>query len=79
MSNDNKVAAEETSRLEIKTRPAAAEAATGAELTVDAPSTPAESEEEEYANLGQALRTIYRQTVEEAIPGEMLDLLKRLG
>ena len=33
---------------------------------------------EEEADLGHALRNIYRQTVEEAIPDEMLDLLKRL-
>jgi len=30
------------------------------------------------ASLGEALRTVYRQTVEEDIPAEMLDLLKRL-
>lgn len=42
----------------------------------DAPLPQAMTEEE--ADLGHALRNIYRQTVEEAIPDEMLDLLKRL-
>lgn len=39
-----------------------------------APPRPAPRE----ASLGEALRTVYRQTVEEDIPAEMLDLLKRL-
>jgi|GEM_PF-1849568 len=30
------------------------------------------------SDLGDALRTIYQQTVDEEIPAEMLDLLKRL-
>ena len=29
-------------------------------------------------DLGSALRAIYKQTVDEAVPQEMLDLLKRL-
>ena len=33
---------------------------------------------EEEAGFGAALRAIYRQTVDEAIPAEMLDLLRRL-
>lgn len=31
------------------------------------------------ADLGSALRSAYQQTVEEDIPAEMLDLLKRLS
>ncbi|RXR29853.1 NepR family anti-sigma factor [Sphingobium fluviale] len=34
---------------------------------------------DENATLGNALRTIYQQTVEERVPDEMLDLLKRLS
>lgn len=30
-------------------------------------------------DLGQALRTVYQQTVDETIPAEMLDLLGKLG
>lgn len=30
-------------------------------------------------DLGQALRTVYQKTVDEAIPAEMLDLLGKLG
>lgn len=30
------------------------------------------------SDIGDALRTIYQQTVDEDIPSEMLDLLKRL-
>lgn len=33
----------------------------------------------EEADLGNALRNVYQQTVEEDIPQEMLDLLNRLG
>lgn len=33
---------------------------------------------DEDAGLGNALRNIYQQTVDEDIPSEMLDLLKRL-
>lgn len=33
----------------------------------------------EDADLGHALRSIYQQTIEEAVPDEMLDLLSRLG
>ncbi|MPT47650.1 MAG: hypothetical protein E2598_04410 [Sphingobium sp.] len=33
----------------------------------------------EEADLGNALRAIYRQTVDEEVPDEMLDLLSRLG
>lgn len=29
--------------------------------------------------MGQALRSVYQKTVEEAVPDEMLDLLSRLG
>ncbi|MGD9811718.1 MAG: NepR family anti-sigma factor [Sphingobium sp.] len=32
----------------------------------------------EDAELGAALRSVYQQTVDEAVPKEMLDLLKRL-
>ena len=32
----------------------------------------------EEANIGTALRAVYQRTVEENIPQEMLDLLKRL-
>lgn len=35
--------------------------------------------EGENAGLGSALRAVYQRTVEEDIPEEMLDLLKRLG
>lgn len=43
------------------------------------PRTPdAASAQEGNAGFGAALRAIYRQTVDEAIPAEMLDLLKRL-
>lgn len=73
--NDNKVAAEQKSRLEVEiTPPVAAPRSAG-----NVGDTPSAAAEEEDATLGQALRTIYRQTVEEAIPDEMLDLLKRLG
>ncbi len=34
---------------------------------------------DENATLGNALRSIYQQTVEESVPDEMLDLLKRLS
>lgn len=34
---------------------------------------------DENATLGNALRNIYQQTVEESVPDEMLDLLKRLS
>lgn len=34
---------------------------------------------DENATLGNALRTIYQQTVEERVPDAMLDLLKRLS
>ena len=33
----------------------------------------------EKAGLGDVLRTVYEQTVQEDIPAEMLDLLKRLN
>ncbi|HEX5535750.1 MAG TPA: NepR family anti-sigma factor [Sphingobium sp.] len=33
----------------------------------------------EDANLGAALRGVYQRTVEEDIPQELLDLLKKLG
>lgn len=42
-----------------------------------APGSAASSANRE-AGLGVALRTAYQQTVEEDIPAEMLDLLKRL-
>ena len=29
--------------------------------------------------MGQALRSVYQKTVEEAVPDEMLDLLAKLG
>lgn len=34
---------------------------------------------DENANLGTALRRVYQQTVDESVPSEMLDLLKRLN
>lgn len=34
---------------------------------------------DENVNLGTALRRVYQQTVEESVPMEMLDLLKRLN
>lgn len=34
---------------------------------------------DENATLGNALRSIYQKTVEESVPDEMLDLLKRLS
>lgn len=36
------------------------------------------SGKEPGANFGPALRTVYEETVEEAIPQEMLDLLGKL-
>jgi len=51
----------------------------------NAPANPAEHPVEhpkaataEDVDLGNALRAIYRQTVEESIPDEMLELLKHL-
>ena len=38
----------------------------------------AASAREPDANVGQALRTVYEETVDEAIPQEMLDLLGKL-
>ena len=40
---------------------------------------PAQKKGEEDGNLGDALRSIYQNTVEENIPSEMLDLLNRLS
>jgi len=34
---------------------------------------------EKKGDVGNALRSIYQQTVDEAIPSEMLDLLGKLG
>lgn len=34
---------------------------------------------DENINLGTALRKVYQQTVDESVPTEMLDLLKRLN
>ncbi len=34
---------------------------------------------DDNANLGMALRRVYQQTVDESVPMEMLDLLKRLN
>jgi hypothetical protein len=35
--------------------------------------------QEPDANIGQALRTVYEETIDEAIPQEMLDLLGKLN
>ncbi len=40
---------------------------------------PSEPLTNEKADLGNALRTVYQRTVEEDVPQEMLDLLRRLG
>lgn len=34
---------------------------------------------QDEGNVGQVLRTVYQRTVDEAIPSEMLDLLRKLG
>jgi hypothetical protein len=44
-----------------------------------APRQSAARDEIAGGNVGSALRTVYDQTVNEAIPGEMLDLLGKLA
>ena len=39
---------------------------------------PSESESLGDTEVGNALRSVYQQTVDEAIPPEMMDLLKKL-
>ncbi|OYW83138.1 MAG: hypothetical protein B7Z20_12975 [Sphingobium sp. 32-64-5] len=73
--NDGKVAAEQGSRPSRSSTKADAGISLATETASDTPQPVTKGD----ANLGNALRTIYRQTVEEAIPDEMLDLLKRLG
>lgn len=58
--------------------PSCSTAATGGEHPVSDPVSPPKGLTEEDANLGHALRAIYQQTVEEAIPDEMLNLLRHL-
>lgn len=44
----------------------------------DASAKPPSRANVDESDLGTALRAIYRRTVDEAVPPEMLDLLKRL-
>ena len=41
--------------------------------------SPLKTYADENASLGTVLRSIYTQTVEESVPDEMLDLLRRLS
>jgi hypothetical protein len=40
---------------------------------------PAKETQTKDKNVGDALRAVYRQAVEEQVPDELLDLLKKLG
>jgi hypothetical protein len=55
----------------------------GGKTSARQPGPPAGTSSEPLANekadLGNALRTVYQRTVEEDVPQEMLDLLRRLG
>ncbi|GLT00669.1 hypothetical protein GCM10007897_20580 [Sphingobium jiangsuense] len=65
----------------LQTRPGATPAAPSCSTTAtggEHPASPPKGLTEEDANLGHALRAIYQQTVEEAIPDEMLNLLRHL-
>ena len=37
------------------------------------------SKEQRRGDVGRALQTVYQETVEEAVPAEMIDLLRKLG